>query len=700
MIIFLYIALFFVGTNASIDNGSDEKQMAAFVAVQNQRICVGRNGNKPTQKLVLTEGKPIESQRWCSLECKKNYFNCFAVEFQRGSSCTIVMEEAFVSNERVKNSSCIIRRPVPRGPGDDLRPCDDTKGCKSTTLSGRTCQRWNTQTPHIHGYGLSMLPKNYCRNPDGTASAMWCYTKQEGTRWEFCEHPPIKAAEGVKNIPAYVPPLKECLIKNGDDGSKNSPCCKAHSICSETPPKFCTDVHEYDKLNVTAAKEKQAYCCQRHRLQCRVGEAKLLLKGSDGNGSKVYERTLEGVTSRHSCQQICLIYNGSSSPMPCDKVDFDIERNGNRCTFITSPLHIPIPSGTLTYNLARGLINASYEEAISQNYVRIKYRNRNDLLGMIEVISEGDGGCQAKHQHDGRPGEARRKKEIHIQTQALRQTTHVLAKNAVQDELYPKCFQACSENNACHAYEINDASEFIAGDDASDNTDGTEDMEPNCILYLDPVYESAPHENHSTRPVHAHHHNSSFPSHFHSSCTKVFHSCMLLAWSTCTQEDESGRRHDPPPKVIPFVEEEKIDYVIRKFAAGDNSQAPVQLGVKGPPWCTLKIMVPDFDPKSKKKIGEKEELLKPSDGVQCFNAGIVSVEPVDRPGGRYWYETPEFILCLVTFILALIIGVQLAYLESSRRQMRRFKLKNKLDIYKVGVPTLQEPMRHAPHVLL
>ena len=48
----------------------------------------------------------------------------------------------------------------------------DYRGNISTTASGKTCQRWDSQTPHSHTrtpdkYPDSGLEENFCRNPDG-----------------------------------------------------------------------------------------------------------------------------------------------------------------------------------------------------------------------------------------------------------------------------------------------------------------------------------------------------------------------------------------------------------------------------------------------------------------------------------------------------------------------------------------------------
>ncbi|XP_019624292.1 PREDICTED: matrilin-2-like [Branchiostoma belcheri] len=60
-------------------------------------------------------------------------------------------------------------------------------GKMSTTISGRTCQGWDTQLPHKHS--ISRLTHNYCRNPGGTRDRPWCYTIDPSVRWEYCSVP-------------------------------------------------------------------------------------------------------------------------------------------------------------------------------------------------------------------------------------------------------------------------------------------------------------------------------------------------------------------------------------------------------------------------------------------------------------------------------------------------------------------------------
>ena len=61
-------------------------------------------------------------------------------------------------------------------------------GTVSHTKSGLPCQRWDSQTPHPHGYNDLNKDENYCRNTDGSQGP-WCYTQDPDTRWELCDVP-------------------------------------------------------------------------------------------------------------------------------------------------------------------------------------------------------------------------------------------------------------------------------------------------------------------------------------------------------------------------------------------------------------------------------------------------------------------------------------------------------------------------------
>ncbi|KAI8514047.1 hypothetical protein Bbelb_083710, partial [Branchiostoma belcheri] len=66
------------------------------------------------------------------------------------------------------------------------------RGTVSVTATGKTCQRWDSQTPHKHTMTPAKYPsleQNYCRNPDGE-SGVWCYTTDPSVRWGYCNVPP------------------------------------------------------------------------------------------------------------------------------------------------------------------------------------------------------------------------------------------------------------------------------------------------------------------------------------------------------------------------------------------------------------------------------------------------------------------------------------------------------------------------------
>ena len=83
--------------------------------------------------------------------------------------------------------------------------CDETlrgqggigyRGCQTKTRSGRTCQQWDSQSPHGHSNrncAKGSCGNNYCRNPDG-APTIWCYTTDRYKRWEYCDPDPLPHA--------------------------------------------------------------------------------------------------------------------------------------------------------------------------------------------------------------------------------------------------------------------------------------------------------------------------------------------------------------------------------------------------------------------------------------------------------------------------------------------------------------------------
>ncbi|XP_078697559.1 uncharacterized protein LOC144925444 [Branchiostoma floridae x Branchiostoma belcheri] len=88
------------------------------------------------------------------------------------------------------------------------------RGTVSVTETGRTCQRWDSQTPHGHdrtaaNHPLSGLEQNYCRNPDHEPT-LWCYTTDPRKRWEFCD---VTHCDGQLVLPTAQ--VKDCMEGDG-----------------------------------------------------------------------------------------------------------------------------------------------------------------------------------------------------------------------------------------------------------------------------------------------------------------------------------------------------------------------------------------------------------------------------------------------------------------------------------------------------
>ncbi|XP_066304573.1 plasminogen-like [Branchiostoma lanceolatum] len=78
----------------------------------------------------------------------------------------------------------------------------DYRGTVRVTETGKTCQRWDRQTPHNHNFRPDVLTdrgldENFCRKPDGnntyyTDHRPWCYTTNPSVRWEYCDITPCE----------------------------------------------------------------------------------------------------------------------------------------------------------------------------------------------------------------------------------------------------------------------------------------------------------------------------------------------------------------------------------------------------------------------------------------------------------------------------------------------------------------------------
>ena len=79
-------------------------------------------------------------------------------------------------------------------------------GSISSTISGFTCQRWDSQSPHPHSFthpdrfpdASVEASQNYCRNPDGKLDGSWCYTEDPFVECEYCDIPSCSGNHAIK----------------------------------------------------------------------------------------------------------------------------------------------------------------------------------------------------------------------------------------------------------------------------------------------------------------------------------------------------------------------------------------------------------------------------------------------------------------------------------------------------------------------
>lgn len=112
------------------------------------------------------------------------------------------------------------------------------RGLVSTTLSGRTCQKWSSDHPwpdalkikptsdrtedvddlQVMHWGNGLGNHNYCRNPDQSEDTPWCYTMDptDGHKRERCSIPACPKSR--RNFPSEAEDLKM------DIGSKDCEC--------------------------------------------------------------------------------------------------------------------------------------------------------------------------------------------------------------------------------------------------------------------------------------------------------------------------------------------------------------------------------------------------------------------------------------------------------------------------------------------
>eukprot|EP00062_Callorhinchus_milii_P006737 gi/632947588/ref/XP_007889122.1/ PREDICTED: hepatocyte growth factor [Callorhinchus milii] len=175
------------------------------------------------EKSLMTKSKEINTTEKCAKQCMKlKRFVCKAFYFRKNEKRCYCLS----FNSKTKG----VKRKQDKGfdlyeRKDFIRECiigngQNYMGTKSVTRSGRTCQQWNSMSPHEHSflnlkYGNSR--ENFCRNPHKEEAGPWCFTTDPKVRFESCSIPQCSEVECVTcNGESYRGPMdhtqsgKEC----------------------------------------------------------------------------------------------------------------------------------------------------------------------------------------------------------------------------------------------------------------------------------------------------------------------------------------------------------------------------------------------------------------------------------------------------------------------------------------------------------
>ncbi|XP_057302395.1 uncharacterized protein LOC130636628 isoform X2 [Hydractinia symbiolongicarpus] len=85
-------------------------------------------------------------------------------------------------------------------------------GTVNITSTGKACLPWNIN-PFLSSPVYSNLKNNYCRNPQGYATAPWCYVNATNRDWEFCDVPKCEGSKvKIKNINSISIAIKVLIV--------------------------------------------------------------------------------------------------------------------------------------------------------------------------------------------------------------------------------------------------------------------------------------------------------------------------------------------------------------------------------------------------------------------------------------------------------------------------------------------------------
>lgn len=93
-----------------------------------------------------------------------------------------------------------------------------------TTVSGKTCQRWDASYPHKPKYFPNPRNHNFCRNPDNDPKGLWCYTTDPKKRYEYCScsATPATTTRAITKPTKPTTPNCDCINLDGSYTGRTS----------------------------------------------------------------------------------------------------------------------------------------------------------------------------------------------------------------------------------------------------------------------------------------------------------------------------------------------------------------------------------------------------------------------------------------------------------------------------------------------
>lgn len=167
------------------------------------------------------------------------------------------------------------------------------QGTRNYTKSGRACQRWSSNHPHIPHYWPVYRNHSFCRNPDNDGYGPWCYTTDVNKRWEYCG---IPRCMNNGSAPTGVPPTAAPRIcQDGLFQCTNGKCIHDRWTCDQE--NDCDDGSDELYCNST---------CNTNELRCNNGRCVLQSAKCDGTDD------CKDNTDEDGCP--------TSTHLPCDPI--------------------------------------------------------------------------------------------------------------------------------------------------------------------------------------------------------------------------------------------------------------------------------------------------------------------------------------------------------------------------------------------